>query len=676
MANLFPIVRPAASGGARNLAEADVLLLGALDRSTAGNLAVGTTTATTLTMGSATCAIDLDGLTVAIDSAGILDIASVGNLEINSDGTAIFHGAGVTLVSDGGALNITGDGAADINFKNVGGEIDVDADILTIDTTAGITMDAAHEISLDAVWASNFSVTGANLTLSTITSGTLILDAVALLDINAGANLYIDVTGNYTMDSTGTYSVDAVGASNLTIDTGNLTIATTTSGTLILDAVALLDIDANILDIDVTNAITIDSTAAGISLGAITASDFTVTGATADLTLGARAATITLNQVGDTTLDVSFAATSLIGAINENNASIVNTTLDVAYNNSAGASLVTVDAGALTFATATTHNVIVDISGSNNGRYGFQVMNGTDYFEVTKSAANQIAFTLESETCALSADSTLSLYSPSVNLGVTGTLALTNVVSTFTLEDHTDTSGNVVSIKSTPGSTSTARVMVLHADGINWGAGAHVLEIISDHDNAVPLTINDGSGDVITLLRSGAINMSGDLTLTAGGLITTTAAGDLTLTAQGVGALILTTPTIADFTNATHTHANAAGGGLVPATSITVVDAGNYYTGANAELALQEIGATRNSGIQDPSKLAVTYNATNRQFTIVNTGTDICVNGVVSTHDSSILGSVCKWCNDVNGDNISQYRDTVHSRQGLLQYGSRCRKGY
>jgi len=83
MANLFPIVRPAASGGARNLAEADVLLLGALDRSTAGNLAVGTTTATTLTMGSATCAIDLDGLTVAIDSAGILDIASVGNLEIN-----------------------------------------------------------------------------------------------------------------------------------------------------------------------------------------------------------------------------------------------------------------------------------------------------------------------------------------------------------------------------------------------------------------------------------------------------------------------------------------------------------------------------------------------------------------------------------------------------------------
>ncbi len=313
MANLFPIVRPAASGNARNLAEADVLLLGALDRSTAGNLQVGTATATTLTMGSAACALDIDGSTVAINAAGTLDIASVGNLEINSNGTAIFHGAGVTIISDGGALNITGDGTADMNIKNVGAEIDIDADILTIDTTAGITMDADHEISLDAKWASNFSVTGANLTLSTLTSGTLILDAVALLDINANT-LAIDVAAGM--------SIDAAAASNVSVTGANLTLSTLTSGTLILDAVALLDINANVLDIDVANAVTIDSTAAGVSIDAVTASNFTVSGAAADLTLGARGATVPLNEAGQTTLNGGFTATSIIGSINENYTSI------------------------------------------------------------------------------------------------------------------------------------------------------------------------------------------------------------------------------------------------------------------------------------------------------------------------------------------------------------------
>ena len=62
---------------------------------------------------------------------------------------------------------------------------------------------------------------------------------------------------------------------------------------------------------------TVDTLGVGtISLDSAAASNFTVSGATADLTLGARNATITLNQAGNTIL-VGFIATSIVGALNE-----------------------------------------------------------------------------------------------------------------------------------------------------------------------------------------------------------------------------------------------------------------------------------------------------------------------------------------------------------------------
>jgi len=64
---------------------------------------------------------------------------------------------------------------------------------------------------------------------------------------------------------------------------------------------------------------TVDTLGAGaISLDSAAASNFTVSGAAADLTLGARAATIALNQAApNNTLVAGFTATSIIGALNE-----------------------------------------------------------------------------------------------------------------------------------------------------------------------------------------------------------------------------------------------------------------------------------------------------------------------------------------------------------------------
>jgi hypothetical protein len=127
----------------------------------------------------------------------------------------------------------------------------------------------------------------------------------------------------------------------------------------------------------------------------------------------------------------------------------------------------------------------------------------------------------------------------STGVTVANDLTLSGTGSQITLESNTQTSGNVVSIKSTPGSSSTAVVMRLEADGTNWGSGAHVLEIISDDDSCIPLTVNNGSANTFLVTRPGNIQTSGSLTFTSGGSIVTTANGDITLLPNGTGITIV-----------------------------------------------------------------------------------------------------------------------------------------
>jgi hypothetical protein len=108
----------------------------------------------------------------------------------------------------------------------------------------------------------------------------------------------------------------------------------------------------------------------------------------------------------------------------------------------------------------------------------------------------------------------------------------------ISLEAHKGTSGNVVSIKSTPGSSSTAKVMRLEADGSNWGVGSRVLEIVSDHVSAIPLAINDGAANVLTVSRTGTVLTSGDVTFSSGGSITSTLNGDISIVPNGSGVLM------------------------------------------------------------------------------------------------------------------------------------------
>jgi hypothetical protein len=278
--------------------------------------------------------------------------------EANTSGTVTISKVKVTVLqvktTDGTWETATGDVDGDFASPgDLGGSSLQEAYVLG--NTIGMTNAAGdfdvsntsgtNAISLDAAAASNFTVAGANLTLATTTSGTLGLSGAAevdltsigLMDVNAGASLDIDVTGSFDMLASTTFSIDGTGASNVTATTGGLTLSTATSGTLAVSAVAALavsgadDSTINItgttktLDIDATGAVSVNSSAGVINIGN---DDFdqainigtdgvrTVTvGANASTTVVVNAASgtagVALQVAGATKLAVNGAASSI-----------------------------------------------------------------------------------------------------------------------------------------------------------------------------------------------------------------------------------------------------------------------------------------------------------------------------------------------------------------------------
>jgi hypothetical protein len=201
---------------------------------TAGPVTVDSALSSNFTIG-ANAAGD-QTLTLAATNAGAGD----GLVAISADGAVSVDSTAAGFSIDGitdSNVTVTGNAAGDqtltISASNAGagdGLIDMDAD-------GAITIDSSGAgVSIDGNAASNFTVDSADLVLSTTTSGELDLTSAGLMDVNAAANLDIDVTGTFDMLSSSTFSIDGTGASNVSADTGALTISTTTSGDLNLTA--------------------------------------------------------------------------------------------------------------------------------------------------------------------------------------------------------------------------------------------------------------------------------------------------------------------------------------------------------------------------------------------------------------------------------------------------------
>lgn len=316
--------------------------------------------------GAGTAAIDIDtddAITVDSTYAGIsLDAATDSNFSITDN--SVSSRTLTVSATNAGAGNAYVDiySEDETKLRATGGPVLIDATgVVEINSSAGVI-----GIGNDAV-VQNINVgTGAaarTITIGNAASTEVEIDAL-LVDINAGATgLAVDSVGAITINSststigigndavaqnvnigiagartiaigsaaaTGVnldalaFSIDATNNSNITVDGGDLSISTTTTGNMSIAAIARMTISGvDYVDIDATGGfVNIDATGA-ISLGAASSSDFTVT--SADLTLQ----TVTSGNIGITSSQgISLAAAA--GTI------LVDATGVIEINSSAG----------------------------------------------------------------------------------------------------------------------------------------------------------------------------------------------------------------------------------------------------------------------------------------------------------------------------------------------------
>tara|TARA_R110000822_G_scaffold43544_5_gene117509 strand:+ start:2922 stop:5408 length:2487 start_codon:yes stop_codon:yes gene_type:complete len=289
----------------------------ASDDITAGDAAVSLTTSSgAITIDSNASTVTLDGHTgVAIISSlsGEVDITSAANIDINATTTATIDAAGVSIDSAGVAANftVTSDGAGEDLTIALAGATDSSlvlsstgtaADALQITTSAGgmdITVaGAAAGEDLDILCNQEINITSTSDAANAIylranagTSETIKIHAdqgtgadsieitsdAGSIDINAGDNITIDAADEITITTT---SAD-----------GHIAIVTAhTAGVAFhldanANAASEVQLDAGILDIDVTGAATLDAggamtlTGAGINLaGGSSEIDITTSG--------------------------------------------------------------------------------------------------------------------------------------------------------------------------------------------------------------------------------------------------------------------------------------------------------------------------------------------------------------------------------------------------------------
>ena len=529
--------------------------------------------------------------------------------------------AGNTITTSGGEGNLTFNGTEDFI---IGGSVTVDFD----------TTDA---ISLDADLASNFTVAGADLTLSTTSSGEVDITSAGLMDLNAGANLDIDVTGTYTMDSTGSFSIDGVGASNVTADSGALTLSTTTSGAVTLNGTDGINLQGNASEIDITttgdidvnfanmdmdgSSVTIDTTS-GISLDAGANSNFSATGLTlegsASVTVNSTGGTLTLNGTGQT-VDLNSAALD----IDATDAVTIDGSAGIALT-AAGAATLTSTGGVSTLSSAAAMAGAIVINASNAGG-GIDIDAGTEGIIVDTTGA----ISLDS-----AGASNFSTSSGLLTLAGAGGMTLTSTGGTFTLDgtgqtqdinagdldidcggtfdvlaagafsidgtgasNVTATSGNLTLSTATSGTLALSAVATLDMDAVTVDMDATDVDIDATNDISLDAGAASNfttSAGAITIDGAGGVNVAGNAAEID---VTTTGAFDVNVGSvdlDSTAGLAMTATTMA-FDPSSTFDLDAAGAITIDGASFTV--GGDADTGAIAMTATAATATITAAGI-------------------------------------------------------------------------------
>lgn len=251
----------------------------------------------------------------ASGNAGLVSLLS--ELSGQTDGTG----------STGGVLIASRTTAATTGVQALGN--------VTIESTSTSNSGTMGDIVIGSVGSNGATVGGVGIT----TGNGHAAPAAGEIKLNASGDVDVDSSANIELDALGGFSIDAGTASNVSVTTGDLTISTITNGTLAVTSAGILDLDGTSVTVDSSGAISIDGvTNSNISLSGAAAvltlastdaaGDVAITaGATSgEINFTARGGTVGFNEadftVGGTTvegqtLDTSFTAASIIGAINE-----------------------------------------------------------------------------------------------------------------------------------------------------------------------------------------------------------------------------------------------------------------------------------------------------------------------------------------------------------------------
>ncbi len=316
-------------------------------------LAVLTIAASNAGAGVADIDIDADGK-IEIDSVGVLNLESSAAISIGADAVAqavnIATGAAARVITIGNAASASMTLEAGVGGFVLNADTTFDlntAGAITLDST-GNAFGAGAEISLDAAGASNFTTSAGALTLEgaggvtvTSTGGTLALNGTgqtvnlnsAALNVTASGaitttgvgnsswgttsgNLTLSTTtsGDIVVSPTGAFDVNATGAA--TVDAASVTLTTAAEGAITLNASGAINIDGTTVDINSTGALKIGDDVATLDFdgaGAVSETGMTTFSLTPS-------STCDIDSVGALTLDssaaISIGADAVAQAVN------------------------------------------------------------------------------------------------------------------------------------------------------------------------------------------------------------------------------------------------------------------------------------------------------------------------------------------------------------------------
>ncbi|MCC6752056.1 MAG: hypothetical protein IT371_30670 [Deltaproteobacteria bacterium] len=320
------------------------------------------------------------GLTVQATAAALALVATGANsITLTTNGTAAW-----AVDSNGDLINLAGTpnniGTTTVADRPdtiyVGTQVVVGTTVTittnTVSGSAGLTCTSVSGNTTVSSAAGQVLATGATGFSATATTGNATITATAgAAGVSATAGL-VSITSGTTTSITGGTGVSATattGNADLTATAGSATLSgALTTNITSTTANVLLTASSGITATATTNTILIQALASNVSITAGTAVSITSTtsttigatttasltaGAASDLTLGARGATLTYNDAGNTTLSgtVFSGVTSIVGALNALATATASTdSVEVAYTN---ANAGTITLGQVTYISAT-----------------------------------------------------------------------------------------------------------------------------------------------------------------------------------------------------------------------------------------------------------------------------------------------------------------------------------